>query len=399
MRDEHEERGDPEESETTTDVNTDLIPDYLTPTLILVGINIILPSLDLYRDISMMTRLFNTDYYEYSWWIGFLFLCLLINFFFTSLAWWRLETAGDKRWSWLLLLLQIWPQSRAVRVIWFTWTGDPKASQEKAKLDREVGGLEPFLEAMPTAFAAYYLAFYRYSNPTMWRVIGGWNTFNMGILSLSLAVSLFLKGGPCAVLSSKGPLAGILTPSFLLLFVCVVCTIFSKIINMHFSPQFFVTYTVCICGSSLLLSLLALRSALGSWRTSWRIGTTYPALLILPMFTYFMFGAYRVEGGEVGLVLSWKWTLANMVFSVSASFIKVGIHLPLYESTVQCLQIVNPQGTYKAEHIAAIFSTAIWFICASIPTTLPESWKAPPPSWKYSKTLCESHFFFFLNLV
>ena len=372
--DQSDEFAEPEEPEAMTEVDTDLIPDYLTPTLILVGVNIVLPSLDLYRDITMMTRLFNIEYIEHNYlWIGFLFLCLLINFFFTSLTWWRLDTPQDKRWSWLLLLLQVWPQSRAVWVIWLTWTGNPKASQEKAKLDREVGGLEPFLEAMPTAFAAYYLAYYRYSNNDMWKVIGGWNTFYSGIFSLSLAVSLFLKGGPCAILASRGPLAGMLTPSFLVLYLSVICSIMSKIINMHWSPQIFVTYTVCICGSSLLLSLTALRNALGSWRASWKIGTSYPAILLLPMFTYFTFGAYRDEGGEVGLVLSWKWTLTNMLLSVMASFIKVGLHLPLYESTVQCIQIVNPEYLFNVDWIASFVVVAIGFICASVLFTLPES--------------------------
>ena len=372
-----EENEEPEETEAITEVNTDLIPDFLTPTFILVGVNIVLPTMDLYRDLSMMTRLFNSEYSEYSGWIGFLFLCLLINFLFTSLAWWRLEAAEDKRWSWVLLLLQVWPQSRAVRVIWLNWTGHPKADEEKAKMDREVGGLEPFLEAMPTAFAAYYLAFYRYSNRPMWLVIGGWNSFIAGNLSISLAASLFLKGGPCAIIVSKGPLAGILTPSFLVLMLSVFFSLYSKILNMHFSPFIFVTYTVCICAFSLFLSLTALRNALGSWRTTWQIGTTYPALILLPMFTYFTFGAYRVQGGEVGLILSWKWTLTNMIISVLSSFIKVSLHLPLYERTAQCLQIVNPEYLYNAEYIALFVALSVVVICASVLTTMSESWKAP----------------------
>ena len=152
-----------EEPVAVTQGGSDLIPDYLTPTIILVGVNIIVPTLHLYRDLTMITRLFNAGYSEYYGWTSFLLLGLLINFFFISLAWWRLESAADKRWSWLLLLLQVWPQSRALKVIWLLWTGDPSASQEKARLDREVGGLEPFLEAFPTALAVYYLAFYRQS--------------------------------------------------------------------------------------------------------------------------------------------------------------------------------------------------------------------------------------------
>ena len=69
--------------------DSDLIPDYLTPTIILVGVNIIVPTLDLYRDLTMITRLFNTGYSEYYGWTSFLLLGLFINFFFISLAWCR----------------------------------------------------------------------------------------------------------------------------------------------------------------------------------------------------------------------------------------------------------------------------------------------------------------------
>ena len=367
---------DTEETEAVVPADTDLIPDYLTPTIILVGVNIILPTMDLYRDITMMSMLFATEYSEYSWGILFLFIGLLINFIFTSLAWWRLESPTDKSWSWILLLLQVWPQSRAVRVIWLIWTGDPKASEEKARLDREVGGLEPFLEAMPTAFAANYLAFYRYSNRELWLVVGGWNSYYAGINSLSLASSLFLKGGPCSIISSRGPLAGMLTPNFLVLMFSILFTVMSKIVTMHYSPQMFVTYTVCICTFSLLLSLTALRRTLGTWKTTWQIGTTYPALVLLPMFTYFTFGGYRVEGGEVGLILSWKWTFANMIISVFATSIKAGLHLPIYKRTVQCLGIVNPKFLYNAQYLGHFFAFVIFSICTSVLTTMPEFWKA-----------------------
>ena len=54
----------------------------------------------------------------------------------------------------------MWPQATAVRVLVLTWRGDPGASQEKAKLDREVGGLEPFLECMPTVFVIAGMSYY-----------------------------------------------------------------------------------------------------------------------------------------------------------------------------------------------------------------------------------------------
>ena len=53
--------------------------------------------------------------------------------------------------------LQVWPQWRASKVLVLIWRKDPRARQEKARLDREVGGLEPFLEAMPTYIVCNYM--------------------------------------------------------------------------------------------------------------------------------------------------------------------------------------------------------------------------------------------------
>jgi hypothetical protein len=46
-------------------------------------------------------------------------------------------------------------------VLVLIWRGDPSARQEKVKLDRNVGGLEPFLEGMPTVFVIVGMAYYK----------------------------------------------------------------------------------------------------------------------------------------------------------------------------------------------------------------------------------------------
>ena len=55
----------------------------------------------------------------------------------------------------------MWPQARAVRVLVLLWRGDPRAREEKAKLDREVGGLEPFLEGIPTVLVIFHMRYYK----------------------------------------------------------------------------------------------------------------------------------------------------------------------------------------------------------------------------------------------
>ena len=80
-------------------------PDYLSPILILIIFNIGLPTTDVLRDLSMLIRL---SYYPQHWsWGIYLFAGVLMNFLFTCWAWWRLDARLQKRWTWILLLLQV----------------------------------------------------------------------------------------------------------------------------------------------------------------------------------------------------------------------------------------------------------------------------------------------------
>ena len=89
-----------------------LFEDVVTPALKLVIFNITLPCIDLYFDTRLIPRL-NPQY------LGCLLVIvsgLLLHFIFTCFAWWRLEPRGQKKWSWIFLILQIWPQMKAVEV-------------------------------------------------------------------------------------------------------------------------------------------------------------------------------------------------------------------------------------------------------------------------------------------
>ena len=89
-----------------------VLEDVVTPALKLVIFNIILPCIDIYFDARLIPRL-NPQY------LGCLLVVvsgLLLHFIFTCFAWWRLEPRGQKKWSWIFLILQIWPQMKAVEV-------------------------------------------------------------------------------------------------------------------------------------------------------------------------------------------------------------------------------------------------------------------------------------------
>ena len=102
------EEGSMEIQESGVDDN---LTDVVTPALKLV-FNILMPCVDIYTDASLIVRL-----HPQFWGCILVILSgLLLHFFFTCFAWWRLEPRAQKRWSWIFLLLQIWPQLKAIQV-------------------------------------------------------------------------------------------------------------------------------------------------------------------------------------------------------------------------------------------------------------------------------------------
>ena len=107
---------EPEPTSTDEDLVKEdvLYPDAITPSIKLVLFNIIFPTADIFLDIALVHKLFHNGY------LGsgvLVFTGIFTNFLFTSLAWWRLEAAKQKKWSWIFLALQLWPQLRACQVL------------------------------------------------------------------------------------------------------------------------------------------------------------------------------------------------------------------------------------------------------------------------------------------
>ena len=90
-----------------------LLPDLVTPSMTLVLFNVILPTIDMCLDTALVQKLFLNGYWGSS---VIVTTGILTNFLFSSLAWWRLEPAGQKKWSWIFLVLQLWPQLKAFQV-------------------------------------------------------------------------------------------------------------------------------------------------------------------------------------------------------------------------------------------------------------------------------------------
>jgi hypothetical protein len=114
-----------------------------------------------------------------------------------------------------------------------------------------------------------------------------------------------------------------------------------KLLSMY-SHGYFVPYSACICTFSLLLALLSLYKAVGCWKTLLRITSSYPALLLLPVFTCFTFGSYK-DGGD-GLTLSWKWTAVNILISYFGANVRALLQLEVFEKTFYRSWILDPKS-------------------------------------------------------
>jgi len=134
-------------SSATNSHNSEPRPSPLQRILPVFLFDVALTTLDVGGDLSLRTTWIIGHHYIYG---GSLAIPLLLCFLSTAYKWYKLEEPQDKRWSWVFLLLQCWPQLRALRVIRKLYTGDPNADEEKTKFSTELGSIEPFLESYPS---------------------------------------------------------------------------------------------------------------------------------------------------------------------------------------------------------------------------------------------------------
>ena len=104
---------DLEEGSTSMQVEEPgLVEDVVTPVLKLLIFNLLLPCIDIFFDARLILSL----HPQYLGCLLVIVAGLLLHFIFTCFTWWRLEPRAQKKWSWIFLILQIWPQMKAVQV-------------------------------------------------------------------------------------------------------------------------------------------------------------------------------------------------------------------------------------------------------------------------------------------
>merc|ERR1712226_1614183 len=190
---------------------------------------------------------------------------LLLQFASTIYKWIRLGKRKHKKWSWIALVLQFWPQWRALRVMHLNYKNDKKFETKKKELMREITTTEPFLEAWPSiiimtiiwlsargdnSFQHYCMETWKnydkecdvrfnsldappeycHNHPELNKCavfsgLGGaawfFTTYAISIITGALGITKFLQVGPFSVLSEKGPLNGLLRWRFVLAFFAV----------------------------------------------------------------------------------------------------------------------------------------------------------------------------------
>ena len=101
-------------------------------------LNIILPTSDTVLEIVLIRKLVQREYPQ---WAGCLLIPMLLNYIFLFITW--KVTTKHARWSWywwvdlVSLALQIWPQYRVGRIIWYRLKHDLVFEEEEKMYNEE----------------------------------------------------------------------------------------------------------------------------------------------------------------------------------------------------------------------------------------------------------------------
>ena len=207
--------------------------------------NIILSTWDQYSDIRFAFILFNKGH---TYWALAVISPTIVNAVFTFYSWYHLESRSQKWYSWFFLILQLWPQLYALRIVKDIVKNNSKWRRDKALMERSICLLEPFLESIPQTIILTNLLYITMCQNTSckesYRLIIGDNgvifciTYASSILGAGFGLVAFLKSGPVKTLPSVFP-----NWPYILTLISVLGTIIAKglllvIITLH-SATFF----------------------------------------------------------------------------------------------------------------------------------------------------------------
>ena len=320
----------------------------------LIVLDIGLPTSDVFSDIIGIITLYQAGLAPYA---TRLLMPLILNVVFTTFAWWRMDSPQEKRFTWALLLMQLWPQYRAVKIILKILKEDQTYIEDKFILERDVSILEPFIESVPTVWIIVMLLLDVFNRKGQAAIAGereeDYNKvfiqLALSFISSSIGIAKFLKVGPCKIFPVGGSVAGYITGRYLVLLCAIASSIIAKalllttsvfvwsgliqtlfgyereshsegriyFLGVHILPHFL---------WSLVLAWMALRNIKSLWITL----RTYPQIFLVGVFTPFVFGPKQLyccstPEIEVGrIAFSKQGTIVNLIITFVGSAITLG---------------------------------------------------------------------------
>lgn len=200
-----------------------------------------------------------------------------------------------------LLLLQLWPQYRSVRVLYFGCIKkDPKWRKELAVIEKDVMTLEPLMESAPQLLimsAAWYRLGGEGTCKFAYQADGGFSKVNRDIILFLLSwgtslfsacygVSKFLKVGPAGII----PTDKFCHSSFFLVFISVAGFNVGKgALYLHLTVRERYAEILFMYLPSLSYSIMILLISLGSKGTL-RTILNHPSCVMTPVFSPWTFG-------------------------------------------------------------------------------------------------------------
>ena len=293
-----------------------------------------------------------------------------------------IDKRKEKKWTWILLFTQLWPQWRALRIARLLYKGDKRAQLKKDTLVSEIRSIEPFLESVPTIMIMTMIMIQAtfgilhivsdsddvvsgdviisrincsIENWEHWKnnycaAFGGFGgvywfliTYAISLGTGTLGLTQFLQTGPCAILTQNGHLRGMLTWRFIIASFATMLSLVTKVvfsgIMMEIASELgfhrggvaggvvfhgpIITSALIFFALNILphviLSLTCVAMATGCSKKYFKIIFGYPALCLLPAFTYFVVGPRSVGCQNVDqrkeLIVSKKLTVLNIILT------------------------------------------------------------------------------------
>ena len=339
--------------------------------------DVFLPTLDVYGDASLMIPWYYQGHYVYA---SLMTVPMVLNYLFTTYKWWSVEKASDKKWSWILVMLQLWQQWNALKVIRKIYKKDNRAEEQKKKMLRELSSIEPFFESVPSILImtciwmhafdvdnySHYIKYSDCANTTslsndqnnfcaVFDGLGGpawfFTTYAVSILAGSLGICKFLQNGPVAILPSNMMNWPLVRAYFAILFALLakalfaagtigfatdpncdnyglVCILDVQSTPIWLFPLIFITINIV---PNLILSVIGISLKTGWNKTLIKTLLDYPAFIVLPAFTNFCVGPPELncsrvnENSEQHLTISGKLTAINTGLTVICYGMTIGI--------------------------------------------------------------------------